>query len=119
MYSIDNYRKKSLNRYSYRNFGTGFANPSFGIWYPSYLGVDIFFTDLEENLLGMTNGKRIFVKEGISAVVKDFVLMHEEEHVKDMDATELTIDNRALKRFLSKHGKINEEVQELLEKRWG
>ena len=119
MYSLDNYKQKSLNIYSYKNFGTGFSIPSFGSWYPSYLGVDIFFTDLEENLLGMTNGKRILVKEGMNKELRDFVLMHEEEHVKDMSASEMEIDERALKRFFAKHTKITEEVQELLEKRWG
>src|SRR3989338_6840874 len=119
MYPSNNYNKNSLNRYNYKNFGTGFANPGFGSWYPSYLGVDIFFTDLEENLLGMTNGKRILVKEGMPKELRDFVLMHEEEHVKDMSATELEIDERALKRSFAKHNKITEEVQELLGKRWG
>ena len=118
MYETNNYQKISLNRYSYKNFGTGFSNPGFGSWYPSYLGVDIFFTNLEENLLGMTNGKRILVKEGMPKELRDFVLMHEEEHVKDMSATELEIDERALKRFFAKHNKITEEVQELLGKRW-
>jgi hypothetical protein len=118
MYTSNNYKQNSLSRYNYRNFGTGFASPSFGSWYPSYLGVDIFFADLDENLLGMTNGKRILVKEGMSKELKEFVLMHEEEHVKDMDASELEIDNRALKRFLAKHKAISKEIKELVEKRW-
>ena len=114
-----NYRIESFNYGYEKKFGSGSAFAAAGIWYPSYLGIDIFFTQLSDSILGMTNGKRILLKENLREDVKDFVLMHEEEHVKDMSLNEMETDTRALRRFFQKNRKISAEVSALLKKRWG
>ena len=110
--------------YSYKkNFGLGSVDfPTVLYSYPSYLGVDILTaseSDMPHSLLGFTNGRSIVIKDGLKDI-GDFVLLHEEEHVKDMFASEMEVDKRALKRLISK--KVSEEklenVLRLLEKRW-
>lgn len=117
-----NYRRSPV--YDYRkNLGIGSANfPTILYRYPSYLGVDILTADgknMPSTLLGFTNGRSIVIKDGIRCI-EDFVLLHEEEHVKDMGASELEVDKRALKRLLAKKvsDKKLENVLKLLEKRW-
>lgn len=110
--------------YSYKkNFGLGSVDfPTILYSYPSYLGIDILTareSDLPHSLLGFTNGRAIVIKEGLKDV-EDFVLLHEEEHVKDMSASEVDVDKRALRRLISKKvsDKKMEHVLHLLEKRW-
>ena len=74
---------------------------------------------MPSTLLGFTNGREIVIRDGIKDI-RDFVLLHEEEHVKDMSASEKEVDKRALRRLLSKkcgEQKL-EKVLRLLEKRW-
>ena len=53
--------------------------------YPSYMpGVFMFEAELPDGLFGFTNGKAIVRRKGMSNSLKEFVLLHEEEHVKDM-----------------------------------
>ena len=86
--------------------------------YPSYMpGVFMFEAELPDGLFGFTNGKAIVRRKGMSNSLKEFVLLHEEEHVKDMFATEREIDGRALRRFAARHGNITDDVRKLLEKR--
>ncbi len=88
--------------------------------YPSYLpGVFEFQTNLPRNILGMTDGKMIVTRKNLRTL-KDFVRFHEEEHVKDMFASELEIDKKALRRLLLKGSKKDiGKVRKLLRKRWG
>lgn len=109
--------------YTYKKFGFGSIDfPTILYSYPSYLGIDILTAsdkDMPPSLLGFTNGRSIVIKNGIKDV-ENFVLLHEEEHVKDMSASEIEVDKRALKRLISK--KVDEKkianVLRLLEKRW-
>lgn len=118
MYS---YRRLASNYNYTKNFGFGSVDfPTILYSYPSYLGIDILTAsdkDLPHSLLGFTNGRAIVIKEGIKDI-KDFVLLHEEEHVKDMSASELEVDKRALRRLISKKSDKIEHVLHLLEKRW-
>ena len=110
------------NDYRYKkNFGIGSVDfPAVLYSYPSYLGADILTaSDMPSTLLGFTNGREIVIRDGIKDI-RDFVLLHEEEHVKDMSASEKEVDKRALRRLLSKkcgEQKL-EKVLRLLEKRW-
>jgi len=90
--------------------------------YPSYIGVPIFRTEknyLPSRVLGMTNGKRIIINNNLPKDIAEFVLFHEEEHVKDMLATEQEVDERALRRFLTKNNKITKTIKKLMKKRHG
>lgn len=109
--------------YNYKKFGSGSIDFPIVIYsYPSYLGVDILTVDsknMPDSLLGFTNGHDIVIRDGIKEI-EDFVLFHEEEHVKDMSASEIEVDKRALKRLISKKAgekKIANTLR-LLEKRW-
>lgn len=110
--------------YGYKkNFGLGSVDfPTILYSYPSYLGIDILTAndeDMPASLLGFTNGKVIVVKDSIDKEVSDFVLLHEEEHVKDMSASEMEVDKRALRRLISrKDEKKIKSALDLLEKRW-
>ena len=90
--------------------------------YPSYLGVSMAIEDkryMPLHVLGMTNGASISMRRGMPRDVADFVTLHEEEHVKDMNASEREVDERALSRFAAKHGRITRHVARLMEKRHG
>ncbi len=90
--------------------------------YSSYLGVPVFRPEknyLPVRVLGMTNSREISIQRALPKDVAEFVLMHEEEHVKDMDATEYEVDQRALRRFLAKNGRITRNVRKLMKKRHG
>ncbi len=116
------YYARRENNYNYKkNFGFGLADFPIVLYsYPSYLGVDILTASgLPDSLLGFTNGRSIVIKDGIKDI-EDFVILHEEEHVKDMSASELETDKRALKKLVAR--KVSEErleeILHLLEKRW-
>jgi len=117
------YSYRVSDSFSYKkNFGLGAADFTGLLYtYPSYLGVEILTVsknDMPDSMLGFTDGKKIVIKDGIKNV-EDFVLFHEEEHVKDMSASELEVDRRALKRLIAKKTeKKIDAVLELLEKRW-
>ena len=89
--------------------------------YPSSLGIDILTADMPASLLGMTNGRRIMLNKD-AGELKEFVIFHEEEHVKDMNASELEVDKRALER-MKISGKLTpireRKINELMKKRWG
>ena len=90
--------------------------------YPSYLGVPIFKQMkgyMPSFVLGMTNGREIKISNNLPKDVADFVLMHEEEHVKNMLATEKEVDERALRRFLAKNGIVTKNVKKLMRRRHG
>lgn len=111
--------------YRERAFGAGAAHGSWdfsSFSHVDYLGVPVFSADREEmpsRVLGMTNGRRIVFRKNLPQDMKDFVLMHEEEHVKDMFATEHETDERALRRFAAKHGSVSRRVRKLMKKRHG
>lgn len=113
--------KRKYGSYITKKMGSGFlGNIPLVAGYPTYLGVDIFEvnnSDMPATLLGLTNGRHIIIKRGLNPELKEFVRMHEEEHVKDMFATELEIDRHALRRFKAKSGKIGDEIINLLKKR--
>jgi len=116
--------RKPLTFYTYKkNFGLSSVDfPMILYSYPSYLGVDILTasdSDMPHSLLGFTNGRAIVIKEGLKDV-EDFVLLHEEEHVKNMDASELEVDKRALRRLIARNTSDEklEKILQLLEKRW-
>ena len=90
--------------------------------YPSYLGVPVFKENkryLPLNVLGMTNGREIKIQNNLPKDVAAFVLFHEEEHVKDMFATEREVDERALRRFVAKNSIITKNVKRLMRRRHG
>ncbi len=90
--------------------------------YPSYLGVPIFRQTrnyLPLRVLGMTDGKKITIDNRLPKDVAAFVLFHEEEHVKDMGATEQETDERALRRFLAKNGLVTKSIRKLMRRRHG
>ncbi|MEM7819274.1 MAG: hypothetical protein QXD48_00395 [Candidatus Aenigmatarchaeota archaeon] len=70
--------------------------------YPSYIpNIEIFEIDehyLPRFVLGMTDGKKIQLKNNLGYFRK-FVLAHEEEHIKDMEASEDVIDKRVCARL--------------------
>ncbi len=121
----DAYRKRNIYA-TYKKFSlSAAAVPSFASYpgYPSYLGVSIFPADekyMGRNLLGFTNGNFIVVKRGVPKSLRLFVQFHEEEHVKDMWASEKIVDQRALKRLMkiNTNKKELKEVRALLRKRW-
>lgn len=97
--------------------------------YFSYLGVPIVEQEdkYDKGLLGMTNRKMIMVKElkgnaRSKILLKKFVLFHEEEHVKDFDADEKTVDERAFRRLmrsgLAQDKQDLSEILALLRSRW-
>ncbi len=87
--------------------------------YPSYLGVPITEPLLGEHLLGQTNGRRINISSGADPHIKNFVLMHEEEHVKDMSASEWEVDKRAVQRLIRSKKPVSWiKVKLLLKQRW-
>jgi hypothetical protein len=108
-----------FNNYEKR-LGSGDAGIGF-YSYPSYLGINIFTADMPSSLLGMTNGRRILLNKDAKEA-KEFVIFHEEEHVKDMSASELEVDKRALTR-MKKSGRMTQEkektIKKLMKKRWG
>ncbi len=112
------------NSYHSKRFGSGIIAGFPPIYsYPSYLGIDVHTVSrdsMPESLLGFTDGKSIVIKE-MEKDVRDFVLLHEEEHVKDMAAGEEETDKRALKRLIAKGAddKKLRKILSLLEKRWG
>ena len=88
--------------------------------YPSYLGVPILKENrryLPLNVLGMTNGREIKIQNNLPKDIAAFVLFHEEEHVKDMSASEREVDERALRRFLAKNGNITKNIKKLMRRR--
>ncbi len=90
--------------------------------YPSYLGVPIIKQAknyMPSFVLGMTSGKEINISNNLPKDIAEFVLFHEEEHVKDMLATEKEIDERALKRLIAKNGSITKKVKKLMRRRHG
>lgn len=90
--------------------------------YPSYLGVPISRMSrnyLPGRVLGMTNGREIKISNNLPKDIAEFVLFHEEEHVKDMSATEKEVDERALRRFLAKNGVVTKNVKKLMRRRHG
>lgn len=87
--------------------------------YPSYLGVPITEPLLGEHLLGQTNGKRINISSSTDPQIKNFVLMHEEEHIKDMSASEWEVDKRAVERLIKSKKSVSWiKVKLLLKARW-
>ena len=87
--------------------------------YPSYLGVPITEPFLGEALLGQTNGRRINITADIDPQIRNFVLMHEEEHVKDMSASEFEIDKRAVQRLIRSKKHVSwVKIKLLLKSRW-
>jgi hypothetical protein len=125
-YNSNSHTKKNTYTY-YKKFSFERAEIPFialDAGYPTYLGVNIFEAEekyLGKNLLGFTNGNFIVVKKGMGKALRLFVQFHEEEHVKDMFATEKEVDKRALKRLMSRNVKKEElrEVRHLLKQRWG
>jgi len=116
-----NYGYKALSTGNGNISSAGFSYPG----YPSYLGVDIFKMDGNEmprSVLGFTNGRQIAVRRGLKGLLAEFVLLHEEEHVKDMSAGEKETDRRALRRLLAKRPALGDNdlksVKKLLRKRW-
>lgn len=90
--------------------------------YPSYLGVPIFRENkryLPLRVLGMTDGRKITINNRLPKDVADFVLLHEEEHVKDMFVTEREIDERALRRFVAKNNIVTKNIKKLMRRRHG
>ncbi len=83
-------------------------------------GIAINESDMDEHLLGFTDGSKIWRKHSLQGIVKEFVLFHEEEHVRDMSDSELETDMRALERIKNRALNENEkkEIHELLIKRW-
>ncbi|MBI4162837.1 MAG: hypothetical protein HY513_04085 [Candidatus Aenigmarchaeota archaeon] len=87
--------------------------------YPSYLGVPITEPLLGEHLLGQTNGRRINISSSTDPQIKNFVLMHEEEHIKDMSASEWEVDKRAVQRLIKSKKSVSWiKVKLLLKARW-
>lgn len=122
-----NYRQRKryyTNSYQTRRLSLGrhvFNSMPLVCSYPSYLGVPIFDVDekdMDSSLLGLTNGKMIIRKKDLDNSLKEFVLFHEEEHVKDMDASEFEVDRRATRRFFRKHGKLTNDIIDVLKMRW-
>lgn len=90
--------------------------------YPSYLGVPIFKQMkgyMPSFVLGMTNGREIKIQNNLPRDVAAFVLLHEEEHVKDMSASEREVDERALRRFVAKNNGITKNIKKLMRRRHG
>lgn len=123
-----NYRSKNFN-YGYKMFSlnsAGFSSPHFSYpGYPSYLGVNVFRIDEKDmplHVLGFTNGKAIALSRNLKGLLLEFVQFHEEEHVKDMFATEKEVDRRALQRLLARHPAVDKTelkaVKRLLRRRW-
>jgi hypothetical protein len=120
------HRTDSVNYDHKRKFGSessAFSGPLVYGYPSAFPGVKIF--EMDENymnhLLGLTNSKFIALKKGLGEL-KDFVLFHEEEHVKDMSASELEVDKRALKRIKSSRKltkSLLKKIKELMENRWG
>jgi hypothetical protein len=87
--------------------------------YLSYLGVPITEPMLGEHLLGQTNGKRINISADVDPTIKNFILFHEEEHIKDMNASEWDIDRRAIHRLIVSKKPVSWiKVKLLLKSRW-
>ncbi len=110
-------KRSSYSHYT-KNFGSGFSEHAGELVDFSYLGNPIFELDKEytgDGLLGFTNGKEITKQKGLDVDIAKFVQLHEEEHVKDMSATEMEVDKRALKKF---KGDIK-KIDKLLSNRWG
>lgn len=123
------YNIPSKINYGYKALSTGNSNISSASFsypsYPSYLGVSIFKMDdneMPQSVLGFTNGRQIAVRRGLKGLLAEFVLLHEEEHVKDMSAGEKEVDRRALRRLLAKWPALGDNdlksVKKLLRKRW-
>jgi len=83
-------------------------------------GIAINESDMNEQLLGFTDGSKIWRKRSLQGIVKEFVLFHEEEHVMDMGASEMEVDSRALARLKSKTLQEQEKdaIKALLSLRW-
>ncbi|MBI4170447.1 MAG: hypothetical protein HY514_02045 [Candidatus Aenigmarchaeota archaeon] len=128
MYSVypASYQRKLGTYATYRKFSIKNASvPFFASYpgYPSYLGVNIFQADekyMGKSLLGFTNGNFIVIRKGLNKILRLFVQFHEEEHVKDMSASEKDVDKRALKRLMQRNMPQKElrEVKKLLKQRW-
>ncbi|HLD85134.1 MAG TPA: hypothetical protein VI968_01110 [archaeon] len=87
--------------------------------YPSYLGIPITEPLLRSDLLGQTNGRKINITSDVDPQVKNFVLMHEEEHIKDMNASEWDVDKRAVQRLIRSKKPVSWiKVKLLLRSRW-
>ncbi len=87
--------------------------------YPSYLGIPITEPMLEEHMLGRTNGRKINISSATDPQIKNFVLMHEEEHIKDMSASEWDVDKRAVQRLIKSKKPVSWiKVKFLLRQRW-
>ena len=87
--------------------------------YPSYLGVPITEPLLGEHLLGQTNGRKINISSKTDPQIKNFVLMHEEEHIKDMNASEWDVDKRAVQRLIRSKKPVSWiKIKLLLKQRW-
>lgn len=114
-YETHNYLKKF-------SIGSGLSFAPLSYSYPSsFPGINIFEAGEAylDKVLGMTDSKVIILKKGLKEL-RDFVLFHEEEHVKDMSAGEMEIDRRALKRIKAKLTvKLLERIKELMSARWG
>lgn len=111
-------KRSSYSHYDRKNFGSGFSEHIGELVDFSYLGNPVFELDKEytgDGLLGFTNGKEITKQKGLNINIAKFVQLHEEEHVKDMSATEMEVDKRALKKF---KGDIK-TIENLLFSRWG
>jgi hypothetical protein len=92
--------------------------------YPSvFPGIDIFEIDQKYlgGVLGLTGGRFIVLQKSLGSI-RDFVLAHEEEHVKDMSADEMEIDRRALKK-IKNSSRITKpllgKIKKLMKARWG
>ncbi|MBI2971592.1 MAG: hypothetical protein HYY37_04220 [Candidatus Aenigmarchaeota archaeon] len=124
MYHFTRYAVVHTDSYSSRRrFGTGDAGGFPALYsYPSYLGIDIVTLsrhEMPDSLLGFTDGRHIAMRESIDRAVREFVLLHEEEHVKDMEADEFTVDLRAFRRLVQRADRNRlEKVLELLGRRW-
>lgn len=124
-YTNPSYAKRNLyNLYKKFSLST-VATPFFASYpgYPSYLGIKIFSADekyMGKSLLGFTNGNFIVIRKGLGKILRLFVQFHEEEHVKDMQASEKVIDQRALKRLIQRNilQRDLKEVRSLLRRRW-
>lgn len=106
-------------QYRTRKFGEGsvsfiFSYPGYPSYLPGVIQHCVSGKYLPKEVLGFTNGKDIVIKKGLSAEVRRFVQLHEEEHVKDMTINERETDMRALARL----GSRNKKVMKLLKRRW-
>lgn len=87
--------------------------------YPSYLGIPITEPLLRGDLLGQTNSRKINISADVDPQIKNFVLMHEEEHIKDMNASEWDVDKRAMQRLIRSKKNVSWiKVKLLLKSRW-